>query len=447
MVKQDGLEWIHDTFGLEPRWTVEPKREIVESLARKHLTLDGDARCEVQFYAQGAFNKLYRVDTDNGAFLMRVSLPVDPHHKTMSEVATIKFVRQETEMPVPKIIAFDGSNDNDLGFEWILMELMPGQPLRKRWRKLPTRNKEELIKQLVHYQARLFQKKFEGIGNIYETSGEAVEPIKKLKTGSGPISAQKSTDINKLPFTLGRIVSLIFFWGDHLMYDVPRGPFRSSHDWLHTRLTFILTDQERILKDSDDEGDIEDAENARNIAKRLLDILPGIFPQSETESTVLYHDDLSMQNILVDEMGKLTAVVDWECVSALPLWRACQIPALLEGRDRDEEPRREDYAVDEPGDKDEDELTPDVLDNEGVDSLYWDHLLEYEQTQLRRLFITEMERLQPGWVEELKLGILKADFEKAVHDSDNGFRFKIIQEWLDAYNNGESWSLRKRMLE
>ena len=121
MVKQDGLEWIHDTFGLEPRWAVEPKCEIVESLARKHLTLDGDARCKVQFYAQGAFNKLYRVDTDNGTFLMRVSLPVDPHHKTMSEVATIKFVRQQTEMPVPKIIVFDGSNDNDLGFEWILI--------------------------------------------------------------------------------------------------------------------------------------------------------------------------------------------------------------------------------------------------------------------------------------------------------------------------------------
>ena len=100
------------------------------------------------------------------------------------------------------------------------------------------------------------------------------------------------------------------------------------------------------MKDSDDEDDIEDAENAKNI-----DILPSIFPKSETESTVLYHDDLSMQNILVDEMGKLTAVIDWECVSALSLWRACQIPVLLQGRGLDEEPRRKDYAVDEPGDE------------------------------------------------------------------------------------------------
>jgi len=58
-----------------------------------------------------------------------------------------------------------------------------------------------------------------------------------------------------------------------------------------------------------------------------------------------------------------------------------------------------------------------------------------------------MERLQRSWVEELKQGTLKADFEKAVHDSDNGSCFKIIQEWLDTYNSGETWSLKKRMLE
>jgi len=97
-------------------------------------------------------------------------------------------------------------------------------------------------------------------------------------------------------------------------------------------------------------------------------------------------------------MGKLTAVIDWECVSALSLWRACQIPVLLQGRGRDEEPYWEDYAVDEPGDEVEDEPAPDVLDNEGVNSLYWDHLLEYEQTQLRRLFVTKWSGCnEAGW--------------------------------------------------
>jgi aminoglycoside phosphotransferase len=66
---------------------------------------------------------------------MRVSLPVDPRYKTESEVATTEFVRQKTSLPVPRIIAFD-SHENELGFEWILMDMMPGLTLRKRWRKM-----------------------------------------------------------------------------------------------------------------------------------------------------------------------------------------------------------------------------------------------------------------------------------------------------------------------
>lgn len=152
-----------------------------------------------------------------------------------------------------------------------------------------------------------------------------------------------------------------------------------------------------------------------------------------------------MQNILVDEVGTIMIIIDWECVSALPLWRACQISSLLKGRQREEEPRREDYAPDEPENEYQHETYR--LDNEGVNSLYWIHLLEYEGTHLRRFFLSEMELLQPEWVEEWKRGILKAGFEVAVHNADNGFCFKIIRKWLDAYNSGERWSLRDDMVK
>ncbi|PGH06920.1 hypothetical protein AJ79_06393 [Helicocarpus griseus UAMH5409] len=154
-----------------------------------------------------------------------------------------------------------------------------------------------------------------------------------------------------------------------------------------------------------------------------------------------------MQNILVDkDTGDLTAIIDWECVSTLPLWRACQPTQLLQGRERAEEPRRERYSVEEEaavaGDG---EFQLDALDNEGVNSLYWVHLLEYERTQLRRLFVSEMGRLQPVWVEEFERGALRTDFETAVHNADNGFCFRIIREWLDAYECGEVRSLRERL--
>ncbi|KAK2811483.1 hypothetical protein FQN50_002106 [Emmonsiellopsis sp. PD_5] len=434
MVKQYGLAWKEVLFGSEPYWTVEPKSDVIESIVRKHLRIEPDRPCQVHFYTQGAFNKLYKVDTDKGTFLMRVSLPVDPHYKTTSEIATIDYMREEIGIPVPGIIAFDESTDNDLEFEWILMELMPGQPLRRKWRKMAMGAKEDLIKQLASYQAKLFEKRFDGIGSIYKARKE--EP-------AGPQGVDYTLDSNhsdppKPPFTLGRIVSMMFFWDDHLSHDIPRGPFRNSHDWLHARLTLTINDQERILKESDDEDEIEDAENAKDCAQRLLKVLPSIFPPTEpVESTILFHDDLSRQNILVDESGKLTAIVDWECVSTLPLWRACQIPHLLEGRDRYEKPQREIYPSDEDPE--------DSLDNEGVGIHYWEHLMEYEQTRLRDLFISEMGRLQPLWLEESKKGALKVDFEIAVHNSD--VWGKRIQQWLNAYDSGEPWSLREKFLE
>lgn len=418
MPNQAGLEWVEETFGLEPRWTKEPDLNVIASIARTHLGSSEDASPEVTFYAQGAFNKLYRISTASAIRLMRVSLPVDPHYKTESEVATIEFVRQKTSFPVPQIIAFDSNNENELGFEWILMEMMPGVTLRKGWRKMSWDAKEEIVKRLVESQARLFEHRFHKIGNIFRAADR-----------TSPAS-----------FAIDRMVSLIFFWGDHLTHNVPRGPFTSSHDWLKARLQFVLTDQQRILDTTCDEDELEDAEFALDLAKRLLEIFPTIFlPNvSASEPTMLFHDDLSMQNIMIDENGQLTAVIDWECVSALPLWRACQIPQLLEGRTRDEKPNKETYG---PDTDEEDEQDDDGLDNEGLTDIYWEHLLEYEQTQLRKLFVEEMEKAQPDWVAIMRENSLKADFEKAVHNCDNGWQFKIIKRWVDALMLGDVQSL------
>jgi hypothetical protein len=422
MSNQDGLEWATTTFGLEPRWTKEPDVDAMSSIARKHLGHDEDVPIDVVFYAQGAFNKLYKISAAGSVCLMRVSLPVYPRLKTHSEVSTINFVRHETDIPVPRIIAFDAESQNELGFEWIMMEMMPGVSLRKRWRKMTWETKETIVRQLVDYQAQLFPKTFPLTGNLFSQA-----------SGSGP-------------FDLGPIVSLTFFWGDHLTHPVARGPFKNSYEWLEARLKFALTDQQRILSTTDDEDDIEDAEFAKDLVEELAQELPKVFPP-EAEGdfcNVLFHDDLSMQNIMVDEDGKLTAIVDWECVSAVPLWRACQIPQLLEGRSRDEEPTRDQYMS--ASDGEEEEADADALDNEGVNQLFWEHLMDYEQTQLRKLFLREMEKIRPEWVAAMTSSTLKADMEKAVHNCDNSWSFKIVKRWLTAYKEGNVESLTEKMM-
>lgn len=82
---RDGLKWVQESiWGKEPRWTKQPDVPTIERLARKHLNL-GNAqsnRCDITFFAQGGFNKLYKIQTDARCWLMRVTLPVDPMNKT-----------------------------------------------------------------------------------------------------------------------------------------------------------------------------------------------------------------------------------------------------------------------------------------------------------------------------------------------------------------------------
>jgi hypothetical protein len=164
-----------------------------------------------------------------------------------------------------------------------------------------------------------------------------------------------------------------------------------------------------------------------------------------------------MQNILVDGDGEITGIIDWECVSTLPLWRA-SAPVFLKGRDRNQEPKRDEYAPDN-GEEDAGGLTKEALDNEGVNSLYWEHLLEYELTMLRGLFSEEMKKVAgiprfiameaaiPESTDIARGSAIQADFEEAVQNCDNGWRTKTVNSWLDAMERGQYWSLRKSFLE
>lgn len=131
---------------------------------------------------------------------------------------------------------------------------------------------------------------------------------------------------------------------------------------------------------------------------------------------MLFHDDLNKQNILVDETeaGTITAVLDWESISTVPLFVGCQYPPFLQGRPSDERPVKTKY-------KEENGDTPE---------LYWEHLDMYELTQLRKLFLAEMRRMQPGWAEIFDASQRQRDFDLAINCADDLFMGRRLQNWL-----------------
>lgn len=406
-----GLKWITSTFDLEPQWTVLPDMSILEEIVRRNPNFTEDVALFVDPYAHGAFNQLYKIATDMDTWIMRVALPVDPHRKTASEVATMQFARSKSDAPLPEIFAYDASNESPLRFEWILMEYVPGQQLRDVSRKLAISKKQVLIQRLAIYQPQLWPERFHAIGDLYEN--------------------------DRCVYGIADMVSMTFFWRDRGLREVSRGPFRNSHEWLSARLSLVREDQERVLRASDDEDDIEVAQRAKAIAGQLEATLAQIFPPDEDEETVLFHDDVNDQNILVDSHGEMAALPDWECVSALPLWKACTLPRLLEGRTRDEEPDRATYAKFDPN-----VVNGTEEEHEGVSQLYWEHLEDYERGRLRTVSLTEMERLAPDWVRQFWRDWLKQDFELAVLYCDSELAMKTIENWLAAYKRGQPHSLR-----
>ncbi|WQF81090.1 Putative aminoglycoside phosphotransferase, protein kinase-like domain superfamily [Colletotrichum destructivum] len=310
------------------------------------------------------------------------------------------------------------------------MKFMPGVSAYKRWRGMSMAQKTTFVEEVAEYQTqiRMQQGGFQSIGtlrtNKTDEQGQHIE--------------QRDSE---LPVTPSKMVSLVYFWGDHYDYDIPRGPFHSSHDWLSSFLNIIILDSKAALREAEDEEDEEDAAEAVEVAQKLLALLPRIFPsiQHPPERSFLWHDDLSLQNILVDDQGKITALLDWECVSTMPSWAVTQMPKFLSGARRNERPDRDGYGDESVGqddmfsggDRDEE------LDNEGKDELYWIHLMEFEQTQLRKVYAARMQQLRPDWATKVEDGELKRDFHEAVHRCRSGFYLKRISQWVDVITAGD----------
>ncbi|KAI1134783.1 hypothetical protein F5Y05DRAFT_200439 [Hypoxylon sp. FL0543] len=236
-------------------------------------------------------------------------------------------------------------------------------------------------------------------------------------------------------------------------------PFRTALEWTKYRLRLVSAELNVKMQQATSEGHRETAAEMSNLSKRLLELRSTFFsiPRFNSnreqvrqedkgsgndgwnegkdqdiadkskppgEPTMLWHDAISLDNILVDENGMLCGVIDWACVSCLPLYEACQFPAFLQqSRDRPVEPLTP-YRVAQK--------QPDDRDT----ARYERHLRQHEITLLRKLFINEMMDRCPEWVHLFNNRKELRDYEAAVQNCDNEFTYKIVARWVDDLEAG-----------
>ena len=187
------------------------------------------------------------------------------------------------------------------------------------------------------------------------------------------------------------------------------GSFASSKDWLEARFQLMEEDCIRVLGSQDaSKADVEDTKEAQELLKRLRKQLPIFFPPhtADCEEFALHHNDINIHNLIVDSKGKLQALVGWECVSVMPLWKACQIPSFLQLPDSNSDSSDLDFGE----------------DGEGT------YLLEH--------FLHEMVKLAPQWILVYENSRSKKNFSRAL-ELCGGLHSDVVRKWLDHVEEGE----------
>lgn len=357
--------------GHTPVWPQEPDIAAVKSLARQHLqseipTAIEEDLLDVSFFAEGGFNKLYEITYHDHqpSYLLRVALPVDPYLKTESEVATIAFLRAQTSMPAPRIIAWQSNRNGELGFEWILMEKIQGVPMCDVWRKIPWERKLVLVEVLAGFIKEMQDHKFDSVGALYfqsaledvggkrinamahdsstevvvahekpdisdqkqdldareslvstdferlELHGSSSEDTNRLKpahkstTNTPQAKPTLAARMGKDDFAIGQLLDGIFIIRGRLYISGDRGPYSNPIKWLSALIHVELEWIKKYQTEGDDEYDSDLAEESPAMASlchEYLEVLPALFAEEKNGlSCMLDHSDLNPANILVN---------------------------------------------------------------------------------------------------------------------------------------------------
>ncbi|KAI1763455.1 hypothetical protein GGR53DRAFT_497612 [Hypoxylon sp. FL1150] len=369
--------------------------------------------------------------------IMKVGLPTLPEVKTLSEVATMRFVKHRAGIPAPRVYMYNAAttSNNELGYEWILMEYMPGRPFayREAERKLKDDTRNLVAKRLAEWMDKLSRVHFDKIGSLYMPSTPADD---------GTVVISDADNINVPHPVVGQLVDRCYAGDWRLEYEFPKGPFSNLHDYMLSfaqvieqevqdprqvvranlrrlrwndfegradgvklmdypsdihgagsqedknvaeksldketnearddRLASVVANKAEVkklldrhvlkrwtgAKDKDDAQDgspvtlrqlIADSHvsfevsrhrygnfaRRRDTIRKLIEVIRSRGSKAALPPTILRHWDLHGRNILIDKStGEPTAVLDWECLSVIPMSMfKTDLPLVLEEDD------------------------------------------------------------------------------------------------------------------
>ncbi|OBZ75253.1 Altered inheritance of mitochondria protein 9, mitochondrial [Grifola frondosa] len=318
-------QYISEILNRTRRDLREASERVASSLNLDALKLAGSmvSGCPctgIYLTAQGGYNQIYMLTFEGYPDLIaRVN-----GNCPLRLAATLEFLRNNTSIPVPKVLAIETNPHNPVNARYTIQERILGRSLGSVWPSLTSQQIETVVAQVAEFEAQLMQTHFPAIGCL-------------LKDVDGQFS------VGRMGFPC---VSTYNLRGD-------TGPWTSSLDWIKAQLSAELiglddTDKwmlERAncrFRNGDAENtDLSQLHHYFMMLYRLL--LRGVEQLSQVLHSddcdppsvpfVLHHDDLEIGNIMVayDDPTRVVAIVDWEGSHVVPLWVPVTCDRLLMG--------------------------------------------------------------------------------------------------------------------
>ncbi|KAJ7485226.1 kinase-like domain-containing protein [Mycena galericulata] len=314
----------------------------VKNLRQSICDITGNEECVLSKIAEGGFHRIYLATLSAGRkhakseLIVRVAFDIPDYRNTRkmeSEVATINWVKRNTDIPVPTIMFYDPSGrsecaDSDdeenlaaVGAPYMIMEKVPGRTLDRMWPNMTQLQRETVVETLAGYTTQLLQTGFPAIGSLYPGENNDTSLGAMIPTCS-PWCFRTDSALNSGPWATER---------DYLLGCIDR-----ELQWISEH----RADLHSAWASDPDSNSLEQYTSLLNQLHRRVDtmecLLPGAGP------FVLRHPDFNPSNIMVreDDPSVVTAVLDWECTNTAPTWAVAQIPDFLldRGDEREKDP-------------------------------------------------------------------------------------------------------------
>lgn len=209
--------------------------------------------------------------------------------RLLSDIQTKTLIRSSTSVPIPEVFAWDLNRDNPVGAPYHLEKFVEGRPLAERWTGewLSDESKKmKILRKLAQLMSQLHSLHFDKIGSLVLGADGTSLKVEAM------VEMEFSWDV--------------IFEGEIWPTASLDGPFGSTKEYLLSGLY-----------------DREDVPEVRRhvkadvaILRQAIDSIPKTLDTPQTFS--LGHPDFNYQNILTDDEGEITGIIDWDGLETCP---------------------------------------------------------------------------------------------------------------------------------